>query len=163
MTSRWVRRSAIAAVLLVAAVVGVIAFQSMRAPLETSLGITSPSPEPCSPAPCRDVQGYTLWVSDVSVQGNLVRMHVRFKNSSDSTHASPEDLQLIDGGKHTYQLVTDGSDCNTWSRHEFNNGATFGPIDICFRVTNTTPPWTLRWTPDLGFICCDETLTIEPS
>jgi hypothetical protein len=153
----------LSALLVVAAILAVIAFQSMRAPLETSLGIASPSTEPCSPAPCRDVQGYTLWVSNVTVEGDLVRMQVRFKNSSDATHASPEDLSLIDGSHHTSKLVTDSSDCNTWSRHEFNNGATFGPIDVCFRVTNLTPPFTLRWTPDLGFICCETELTINPN
>jgi hypothetical protein len=109
------------------------------------------------------VLGYTLWVSNVTVEGNVVRMQVRFKNSSDATHASPEDLSLIDGSHHTSKLVTDASDCNTWSRHEFANGATFGPIDVCFRVTDTTPPFTLHWTPDLGFICCETDLTINPT
>ena len=163
MAHRWIRRSGIAVLLVVAAAIGVIAFQSLRSQLATSIGLASPSPAPCSPAPCRNVQGYTLWISNVSVQGNLVHMQVKFKNSSDSTHASPEDLQLIDGGKHASGLVTDGTNCNTWSRHEFNNGATFGPIEICFRVTNATPPFTLRWTPDFGFFCCEEHLTIDLS
>jgi hypothetical protein len=163
MAHRWVKRSGLVVLLVAAAVIGVIAFQSLRSPLATSIGLASPSPAPCSPAPCRNVQGYTLWVSNVSVHGNLVRMQVKFKNSSDSTHASPEDLQLIDSGKHASGLVTDSTSCNTWSRHEFSNGATFGPIEICFRVTNATPPLTLRWTPDFGFFCCEENLTIDLS
>jgi|GEM_PF-1118787 len=161
--TRWLTRGGVAAGLLVAAVLAVVAFQSMRAPLETSLGLASPSTSACTPTPCLDVQGYTLWVSNVSVEGNLVRMRVMFKNSSDSTHASPEDLSLIDAGHHASPIVTDASDCNTWPRHVFDNGATFGPIDVCFRVTNTSPPFTLRWTPDFGFFCCDSSLTISPT
>ena len=161
MARSWSFRLAIGACLLVAAVVAIVAFQALRAPLETSLGVAPPSAEPCSPMPCANVQGYILWVSSVKVDGNLVRMEVKFKNSSDATHASPEDLHLIDGGDRQSALATDAPNCNTWQRHEFNNGATFGPIAICFHVADTTPPFTLRWTPDLGFICCEIKLTID--
>jgi hypothetical protein len=158
---RWLTGAGVAAFLIVAAVLAYVAFQAMRTPLENSLG--SPSAQACSPEPCKDVEGFTLWVSNVSVQGNLVRMQVEFKNSSDATHASPEDLSLIDGSHNTSRIVTAEANCNTWTRHEFNNGATFGPIAVCFHATNTTPPFTLHWTPDLGFICCETDLTIKPT
>ncbi|HKV89164.1 MAG TPA: hypothetical protein VJT78_14310 [Candidatus Dormibacteraeota bacterium] len=163
MARTWLTRAAIAAALLVAAAVAVFAFASMQPQVETSLGLASPSPGPCSPDPCRNEQGFVMWVSNVTVQGDLVRMRVMFKNSSNATHASPDDLSLIDHSNHTAGITTQGTDCNTWSRHEFNHGQTFGPVDICFQVTNTTAPFTLRWTPDFGFFCCDDSLSISPS
>lgn len=163
MGKRWLVRAGAAALLLGAGVLAVIAYQSLQAPLSGATGGATPPGQGCSPTPCRNVQGFTLWVSNVTVDGNLVRMRVMFKNSSAATHASPDDLSLIDSGHHTSKLATDASDCNTWTRHVFNNGATFGPIDICFHVTDTTPPFTLRWTPDLGFFCCDTSLPVSPT
>ena len=163
MARTWLTRAAIAAFLVACAGLAVFAYESMVAPPQSPVAAASPSPAACSPAPCLDEQGYTLWVSNVSVTGDLVRMSVRFKNSSDSTHASPDDLSLIDRSQHTSRITTEGADCNTWARHEFNHGATFGPVDICFQVTDTTPPFTLRWTPDLGFFCCDTRLAIKPT
>ena len=163
MNRRWLTGAGIGAGLLVAAVVAVLAFQSMSGPLASSLGIASPSTSACAPAPCLDVQGYTIWVSNVTVQGNLVRMQVKFQNSSDSTHASPEDLSLIDASHNTSKLATDAQNCSTWDRHVFSNGATFGPVDICFHLANTKPPFTLHWTPDFGFFCCEADLTISPT
>ncbi|MGH7762948.1 MAG: hypothetical protein ACREOM_00850 [Candidatus Dormibacteraceae bacterium] len=149
----------IAAGLTVAAVVGFLAYESMtgRVQVTPSAPVTA---KDCSPAPCANVRGYTLWVSHPTVDGNLVRMQVRFKNSSGSTHASPEDLQLIDSAQHSSGLITDAAECSSWARHEFNNGASFGPIDVCFRVTTATSPFTLRWSPDFGFLCCQQDITI---
>ena len=115
----------------------------------------------CSPAPCADVQDYTLWVSNMKVEGDLVRMSVSFKNSSSSTHASPEDLRVIDSKQHSSGLVTDAAGCQTWSRHEFGNGATFGPTDICFGVTTADPPLVLRWSPDFGLLCCQADIKLS--
>ncbi len=89
--------------LLVAAVAGVTAYQSLHAPLPASSD-TSLAPENCAPGPCADVQGYTLWLSDINVNGDLVTMQVKFQNSSASTHASPEDIQLIDASRHAQAL-----------------------------------------------------------
>jgi hypothetical protein len=150
---------AIAIGLIVAAVVAVTAYQALHTPLRASSD-TNLAPENCSPGPCTDVQGYTVWISNVTVEGDLVRMQVKFRNSSPSTHASPEDLQLIDASRHASGLVTDAAGCNTWNRHEFSNGASFGPIDICFRVSNTTRPFILRWAPDLGLFCCETNIRI---
>lgn len=149
---------AVAAALLIAAIVVLAAFAALKAPISSALA--TPSPEPCSPAPCANVQGYRLWITNVQVQGGLVRMTLKFQNSSASTHASPEDVELLDSGSHMSGIVTDADGCHTWSRHEFSNGATFGPIDVCFRITSIKPPLSLRWTPDLGFICCDTTVSL---
>ena len=149
--------------LVVAAIVAVVAFQSLSGPIAQQAGLASPSTAPCSPKPCADVEGYTLWVSNVRVEGHLLRMQVKFKNSSNSTHASPEDLSVMDAGHSTYKLDTSDTGCNTWTRHVFNNGATFGPIDICFYVNNTTPPFSLRWTPDEGIVCCETSIEIRPT
>ena len=151
---------AVAAILLVVAgFVGFAAYQALHTPSPPSNN-SSLNPENCSPGPCVDVQGFTLWVSDVKVDGNVVSMQVKFRNSSPATHASPEDLQLIDASRHSSIPVTDVAGCKTWSRHEFNKGATFGPINICFRVSNVTRPFTLHWTPDLGLFCCETNIRL---
>jgi hypothetical protein len=156
---RLVTVGAAALGLLVAAVVGVTAYQSLHAPLPAS-STTSLTPEICSPGPCADVQGFTLWLSDITVNGDLVSMQVKFQNSSVSTHASPEDLQLIDASRHASGIVTDAPGCNTWTRYAFNNGATFGPINICFRVSSAARPFIMKWSPDLGLFCCEKDINI---
>jgi len=52
------------------------------------------------------------------------------------------------------------ADCKAWTRHDFRDGATFGPLDICFRVTNTTRPSPSTGNPDLGPFCCETSLKI---
>ena len=151
---RMLTFGAVAAALLVVVLVGIAAFLAMQVSFQAPTTSDATPAVNCSPAPCADVQGYTLWVSNLQVQGNLVRMQVNFKNSSDATHASPEDLEIIDSKLHTSGLVTDAPECQTWDRHEFNNGALFGPMTVCFRVTTSDPPLVLRWSPDLGLICC---------
>lgn len=148
--------------LLLAATVAVVAYMSIKAPFHVGPNATL-TPENCTPGPCANVQGFTLWVTDVRVESDIVRMQLRFKNSSVSTHASPEDLQLIDGSRQSSGLVTALAGCSTWTRHEFAGGATFGPIDVCFRVTNPTPPFVLRWSPDLGLFCCETDVKITPT
>jgi hypothetical protein len=152
--SRLVKFGALAAGLLVAAVVAVAAFMSAQTPFQ---GPTASSPVPalaCSPAPCAKLQGYTLWVTNLNVTGDLVSMQVMFLNASDSTHASPEDLQLIDSKQQASGLITNSPGCKTWDRHVFNNGAKFGPLTVCFRVSSPAPPLVLRWSPDFGLFCC---------
>jgi hypothetical protein len=145
---------AAAAALLLVLLVAIAAFLAMQV---TFRNPTPSSPVPavnCSPAPCANVQDYTLWVTNLKVDGDLVSMQITFKNASGSTHSSPEDLQLIDSKVHTSGLVTDAPGCKTWSRHEFNNGATFGPLSVCFRASSGEPPLVLRWSPDFGLFCC---------
>ena len=149
--------------LLVAALVAAAAYTALKTPLQASPN-SNLNPENCSPGPCANLQGYQLWVSNVRVTNDLVRMTVRFQNSSTSTHASPEDLQLIDASRRSSIPISDTTGCNTWTRHEFGHkGDTFGPIDVCFRVTNTTPPYILRWSPDIGAFCCETNIRIDLS
>jgi hypothetical protein len=156
--NRLVRRrllgyGAVATGLLVVVVVAITAYLAMQVSFQAPTTRATPAVN-CFPAPCANVQGYTLWVSDLKLTGDVVGMQITFKNSSDSTHASPEDLQLIDSRLHTSGLVTGEPGCQTWSRHEFGNGASFGPLNICFRATTTDSPLVLRWSPDFGFVCC---------
>ena len=147
--------------LLVAAIVAVAAFQSLEiTPQGPTIGTGVPAAGNCGPTPCADVRGYQLHITNVVMTDNLVSMQVIFRNSSSSTHASPEDLELIDSKQHTSGLVTDSAGCHTWSRHEFANGEVFGPIDVCFRVSTTTAPLTLRWSPDFGLSCCQTDIKI---
>ena len=145
---------AVAAALLVVVMVGIAAFLAMQASFQAPSTSSATPAVNCSPAPCANMQGYTLWVTDLKVDGDLVSMKVTFKNSSRSTHASPEDLQLIDSKLHTARLTTNASGCQTWSRHEFKGGALFGPLNVCFPVSTGAPPLVLRWSPDLDFVCC---------
>lgn len=154
MRRRWFRYGAVAAGLLVVLTVAVAAFLAMQVTFQGPSTSDAKLAVNCSPAPCANVQGYTLWVSNLKVDGDLVSMQVTFKNSSNSTHASPEDLQLIDSTLHTSGLVTNAPGCQTWQRHEFSNGAMFGPLTVCFRDSAPAPPLVLRWSPDLNFFCC---------
>jgi hypothetical protein len=115
----------------------------------------------CSPQPCLDLQNYTMWVSNVTVDAQTVRMEVTFRNSSPATHASPEDLQLVDANKQSSPAIQDASGCTHWSRTEFNNGAKLGPLTICFRPASTASPLTVRWTPDMGLVCCEADLKVR--
>jgi hypothetical protein len=154
MSSRWVKFGAVGLGLLIAAVAAIAAFMSMQASFQ-SPAASSPVPAlACTPAPCASLQGYTLWVSNLTVTGDLVSMQLVFKNASDSTHASPEDLQLIDSKQLASGLVVSSPGCTTWDRHVFNGGAQFGPVSVCFRATSTDPPLILRWSPDFGLFCC---------
>ena len=154
MRRRLLVYGAISAVLLVVVMVGIAAFLAMQSSFQgPSTSAATPALN-CSPAPCANVQGYTLWIANLKVDGDVVSMQVTFKNSSRSTHASPEDLQLIDSKGHTSRLITDATGCQTWSRHEFNSGALFGPLNVCFRMSTAAPPLVLRWSPDLDFFCC---------
>jgi hypothetical protein len=149
--------------LIVAALIAGGAYMALKAPLSTTPN-SNLAPETCSPGPCANVNGYTIWISKVRVQNDLVRLTVKFQNSSVATHASAEDLTLIDGSRRSSIPIVDAaSGCTTFTRHEFSGGAFFGPVDICFRVTNPNPPFTLQWTPDLGAFCCERDITIRPT
>lgn len=161
MRTRLLKYGALGAGLLVAVVVAVVAFMSMQTPFQ-SPAASSPVPAvACSPAPCANLQGYTLWVTNLTVNGSVVSMQVVFQNSSSSTHASPEDLQLIDSKQQASGLIADSPGCNTWNRHEFSNGAKFGPVNICFRVSSTASPLDLRWSPDFGLFCCRTDIKLD--
>jgi hypothetical protein len=148
--------------LMVAAVIAGGAYTALKAPLTTKPN-SNLTPENCSPGPCATLQGYTIWISKIRVENDIVHMTVKFQNSSSSTHAAPEDLVLIDSERRQGQPINDVPGCKTFPRHDFNNGQTFGPIDLCFRVTNSTPPFNLQWSPDMGAFCCQKTITIWPS
>lgn len=115
----------------------------------------------CSPQPCLNLQNYTLWVSNVTESIGIVRMQITFQNGSDSMHAAPEDLHLVDAQGHDSPGIQNVTGCTQWSRTEFANGAKFGPITVCFRPDSAKPPLTLHWTPDMGLFCCDGTVRIE--
>ena len=115
----------------------------------------------CSPQPCLDVQDYTIWISNVTVADGVVRMNATFRNSSPSTHADPSDFQLVDANKQSSPSIQDASGCTHWSRTEFNNGAKLGPLTLCFRPASIASPLTLRWTPDMGLVCCEADLKIK--
>lgn len=81
------------------AIVGVVAFIAVAQGVAP--GASGVKPLACSPQPCLDLQDYTMWVSNVTVADGIVRMNVTFRNSSTATHASPEDLQLVDASKQS--------------------------------------------------------------
>jgi len=155
---RWIL-IALAGMAVVA--VGVVAALQLANPGSLGVGNGQASSGPCSPAPCLNLQGYSLWVSNVTDDGGVLKMRVKFRNSSDSTHAAPEDLTLVDAQHRMSPSVQDAPGCTHWNRTEFNNGASYGPITVCFRPASLDSPLTLRWTPDMGFFCCDALLRIR--
>jgi hypothetical protein len=158
---RLLTYGAIGAGLAIVAVAAVAAFGSLQVPFLTA-PVSSPVPAlDCTPAPCADLQGYTLWVTNLNSQGNVVTMQITFRNSSDSTHAAPVDLQLIDSQRHTSAPIFDSPGCTQWSRHEFSHGATYGPLIVCFRANTAAPPLVLRWSPDFGFVCCQTDIKLS--
>ena len=148
--------------LILAALVAGAAYSALKAPLGTQPN-SNLSPENCSPGPCSTVNGFTIWVSKVHVNNDIVHMTVKFQNSSNATHVAPEDLNLIDSGRRSSIPISGIAGCKSFARHEFSGGQTFGPIDICFRVANSTPPFILHWTPDLGTFCCERDIPIYPT
>ena len=148
--------------LMAAALVAGAAYTALKAPLTTPPN-TAISPDNCTPGPCANVSGFNIWISKVRVENDIVHMMVKFQNSSSATHVAPEDLQLIDSGRRAGTLVTDAAGCKSFPRTDFSHGAFFGPVDICFRVLNATPPFILHWTPDMGAFCCQRDITIWPS
>jgi len=156
-----VRWSLVALAGVVIAIVGISAFIAMaKTALNSSSGGGTASGT-CSPKPCLDLQGYTLWISKVTEADGIVRMQVTFQNSSGSTHAAPEDLRLIDSAQQSSPSIQDQPGCSHWTRTEFSNGAKYGPITVCFRPSTVDPPLTLRWSPDMGFFCCQADLRIR--
>lgn len=161
MNRRLLGYVAIGAGLLVVGTVAVLAYQSLQVPYQPPT-VSSPVPAlGCTPAPCADLHGYILWVNNLDIQPAMVTMQVTFRNSSDATHASPADLQLIDSAHNAYQPIFDAPACTQWSRHEFNHGATYGPLVVCFRPSTVAPPLVLRWSPDFGFVCCQTDIKLS--
>ena len=148
--------------LIVAAVIASGAYTALKSPLQTRPN-SNLAPENCKPGPCTNLQGYTIWISAIHIDKDIVHVTVKFQNSSTSTHAAPEDLVLIDSERRQSAPLTDVPGCKSFTRHDFNQGAIYGPLDLCFRVTNSTPPFILHWSPDVGAFCCQRDITIWPS
>ena len=162
MARRLVITLGVVVAFIVAAVVAGAAYTALKAPLTTRPN-SNLAPENCSPGPCAEIQGYTIWVSKVRVENDIVHMTVKFQNSSPATHADPKDLILIDSERRQGSPIGDSPGCTVFKRTDFNNGETFGPVDVCFRVTNSTPPFILHWSPDLGAFSPEKTITVWPS
>ncbi|TME94074.1 MAG: hypothetical protein E6I34_04095 [Chloroflexi bacterium] len=150
--AQMLRYGAIAVGLVVVIAVGVAAFQALQVPFQPPQ--SPPNSAPCSPPPCANLRGYILWVTDLKTNGGLVTMNVTFRNSSNSTHAEPDDLRLVDSQNNVDEPVFDAPGCTRWPRTDFNNGATFGPEQMCFRPASVGAPLVLRWSPDEGLFCC---------
>jgi len=158
---RLLTYGAIAIGLAVVVLVAAAAYGSLQVPFQAPAA-SSPVPAlGCMPAPCANLHGYSLWVTNLDVKGNLVTMQITFRNSSDSTHAAPEDLVLIDSQRQTSRPIFDAPTCTPWSRYQFNHGATYGPLVVCFRAGTAVPPLVLRWSPDFGFVCCQTDIKLS--
>src|SRR2546429_7509577 len=152
----------IAVGLVVAALVAGAAYSALKAPLATTPN-SNLNPDNCAPGPCVNLNGYTLWISNVRVQNDLVHMTVKFQNSSVATHASPEDLQLIDAGRRTSIPITGVTGCSTFARHEFSGGEIFGPLNVCLPGRHAPPPLIPHRAPHPGTVCCGQDITICPT
>src|SRR4029078_8340552 len=79
--------------LLVAALVAGVAYTALKSPLSSTPN-SNLNPDNCSPGPCTNLNGYTIWISKVRVTNDIVHMTVKFQNSSVSTQVAPDDLTL---------------------------------------------------------------------
>lgn len=150
---------AIGAGVVVVLGVAVAAFASLKVPFTAPNAQVSSGP--CTPLPCADVRGFTLWVGDLKIADGLVTMELTFRNSSAATHADPADLSLTDSRHTGNAAIYDTPGCTHWPRTDFKNGAFFGPVPECFRPFSTAPPLSLHWTPDMGPFCCDIQIPLE--
>jgi hypothetical protein len=149
--------------LIVAALVAGAAYTALKAPLATQPN-SNLNPDNCSPGPCANLNGFTIWVSKVRVANDIVHLTVKFQNMSTATHVAPEDLNLIDTGRRSSIPISGIAGCKSFTRHEFSgSNQTFGPLDLCFRVASSTPPFILHWTPDLGTFSPEQDITLWPS
>ena len=157
---RLITFAAIGGGVAVIVAVGFAAFLSMQRPINLPSGTVSSAP--CSPTPCADVRGYVVSVSDLKIDptSGLVSMQITFRNSSGSTHADPTDIVLLDSQERTHAAVYDAPGCTHWSRAEFNNGKTFGPVPECFRPGDFSGPMKLHWSPDFGLLCCQTDIAL---
>ncbi len=154
---RLLTYGAIAAGLAVVVLVAVAAYGSLQVPFQAPTLSRAVPALGCTPAPCANLHGYTLWVTNLDAQSNLVTMQITFRNASDSTHASPEDLVLIDSQRNTSRPIFDAPSCTSWSRHEFSHGATY----VCFKAGTAAPHLVLRWSPDFGLVCCQADIKLS--
>jgi hypothetical protein len=143
---------------VLATVVGIAAFVSLAG---QQFGPATIKSLACSPQPCLNLQDYTLWVSNVVESNGVLRMQASFRNSSNATHADPVDLELLDAQRQPWPAIQDASGCTAWSRTEFSNGARYGPVTMCFRPASLASPLMLRWSPDMGLICCQADLDLS--
>jgi hypothetical protein len=144
---RWLAAGAAALVVFVVVALVVLQSQAGRSVVTADSGR-------CSPQPCADANGYVARVSDVSEQGALVRMTVSFSVSGlTRMHAEPADFLLTDGARRVYRVVLDGSPgCEDWQRTPIADGASLGPLPLCFRAGGATGPLKLRWSPAQGVL-----------
>src|ERR1700686_4695656 len=112
--NRWTRLALLGAGGALLALLGTVAFIALAQGVAPGGSVAKSLA--CSPQPCLDVQDYTMWVSNVTVDAQMVRMNVTFRNSSAATHASPEDLQLVDANKQSSPAIQAAPACTHWSR-----------------------------------------------
>src|SRR5260370_42257652 len=132
MSSRLLRYGAISAAALVVLTLAVLAHRSLQLPSQAP-PVASPLPAAggCTPAPCADLRGYTLWVSNLDVKPDLVTMQITFRNASNSSHAAPEDFVLIDAERQMLPAVFDATACTSRSRHDLCHGPASLPVTTC--------------------------------
>ena len=138
--------AAVAALVLVSA--GGLIFLQLRTGWSGSSTVQSTG---CRPQPCADAGGYLLRVRDVQIDGGLVRMRVLLTvRGRRNMHSVPDDFALIDARKHHVPPSFDAAGCDRWPRTQIPDGATIGPLPLCFRAGSATRPLLLNWSPDLG-------------
>src|SRR5439155_4086502 len=67
--------------LILASFVAAAAYTALNSPLQTTPN-SNLTPENCSPSPCANVDGYQIWISRVRLEHDVVRLTVKFQNSS---------------------------------------------------------------------------------
>jgi len=157
---RWGRIGLLGIAAVIVLSLAAVAFSSLSSQSSGPLSGATTS-APCAPQPCLSIQGYTVWLSNVSEAAGVIRMQATFQNASSATHADPADLRLLDAQHHSFRYTQEPTGCTHWSRTEFANGARYGPVTMCYRPDSLTAPLTIEWNPDMGLICCTADVKIK--
>ncbi len=128
--------------------------------VESRPAVVSAAPPDCAPPPCAAPNGFEVDVTNVTVEGSLLKLDVGFRNHTtpgleavSSRHTAPADfhVQLPDGSR--IPPTFSGPGCAEWAELHIDRGASSESKPLCF-ASGGTPlrDLMLAWDPDLGLI-----------
>jgi hypothetical protein len=119
----------------------------------------------CSPTPCADRGGLTMYVTNVNTNGGdagngfrWAKITLRWHDTSGENTVGDVGFTLRDGTStvHESESSEDGGPpkgCGAFedaTRTTLAPGASWGPLTLCFRIGGPSQPLTLGWFDDCG-------------
>jgi hypothetical protein len=111
---RLLGHGAAAGALLLVLLVAIAAFLAMQVTFRNPIPSAAVPAQNCAPAPCAEFQGYTLWISNLKVDGDLVSMQVNFNLLLPNRHQAFIAARYLSAtsGRLVIKAVTLGSRMN---------------------------------------------------